>query len=76
MFKFNTRGKLTDQEAKEPKRTNKNIFSWRKPKNPVIRRMEPEVQEEAEDKEIVERDREERLERVRRRRIKWQKNKT
>ena len=68
-FVFNKRGKLKEDELKELSRTNKNIFSWLKPKSkpthtPVY--MLAKVMEvEVEDMDVVDTVREERLERVR-----------
>ena len=74
-FVFNKRGKLKEDELKELSRTNKNIFSWLKPKSkptqtPVY--MLANVMEvEVEDMDVVDTVQEERLERVRIRQLEW-----
>jgi hypothetical protein len=60
---FNKRGKLKDDELKELSRTNKNIFSWLKPKpTPAPLHMLAKVMEvEVKDMDVVDTVREERL---------------
>ena len=63
------RGRLTKEEEGGMKRTCRNIFSWlAPPPNEVLEKV-PEIEVEVENMEVVDRDREERLENVRRKKL-------
>ena len=76
---FNTRGKINKKESKELMRTHKNIFDWvKKGKESLIEKEkfeEKEKSEESEPMEVEPLEKEERLERVLRRKTVWLTNK-
>ena len=76
---FNTRGKITIKESKELQRTHANIFDWIKKGKESIKEKErfeeKENSEENEPMEVEIVEKEERLERVSRRKLTWLTNK-
>ena len=74
-FVFNTRGKITIKESKELQRTHANIFDWiKKGKESIKEKERFEEKENAEENEPMEVEiveKEERLERVSRRKLTW-----
>ena len=54
------------------KRTCRNIFSWLAPPPRKVLEEVPEIEVEVEDREVVDRDREARLENVRRKQLQYQ----
>ena len=72
---FNTRGKITNKESKELKRTHANIFDENESIKEKERFEEKENSEENEPMEVEIVEKEERLERVSRRKLTWLTNK-
>ena len=68
IFKFKRRGKLNKKEESELKRSHKSLSTWLTPKAKVVSNPDDGV---ARDKEILEKDRENKLEIVRRKKMAW-----
>ena len=76
-FIFNTTGKITTKESKELKRTHTNIFDWaQKDKSKIAEKDNFESEEQAElevePMELDIMDKQERLDRVKRRAVTWE----
>ena len=68
IFKFKRRGKLNKKEESELKRSHKSLSTWLTPKAKVVSNPDDGV---ARDKEILEKERENKLEIVRRKKMAW-----